>query len=73
MPAKTFRDPATAGAPFDRLFRIAAVFLAVALLTQVATVAEVYAPNLILRHRCPVGLSPCSHNLTNRRAHDERS
>ncbi|MGH9235472.1 MAG: ABC transporter ATP-binding protein [Acidimicrobiales bacterium] len=40
--AKTFIDQASAGAPFDRLVRIAAVFLAVALLTQVATVAEVY-------------------------------
>jgi ABC-type multidrug transport system fused ATPase/permease subunit len=40
--AKTFLDQASAGAPFDRLVRIAAVFLAVALLTQVATVAEVY-------------------------------
>lgn len=40
--AKTFIDEASAGAPFDRLVRIAAVFLAVALLTQVATVAEVY-------------------------------
>jgi ABC-type multidrug transport system fused ATPase/permease subunit len=40
--AKTFIDQASAGAPFDRLVRIAAVFLAVALLTQIATVAEVY-------------------------------
>jgi ATP-binding cassette, subfamily B, bacterial len=40
--AKTFIDQASAGAPFDRLIRIAALFLAVALLTQVATVAEVY-------------------------------
>ncbi len=40
--AKTFIDQASAGAPFDRLIRIAAIFLAVALLTQVATVAEVY-------------------------------
>ena len=40
--AKTFIDEASSGAPFDRLVRIAAVFLAVALLTQVATVAEVY-------------------------------
>jgi ATP-binding cassette subfamily B protein len=40
--AKTFLDEASAGAPFDRLVRIAGVFLAVALLTQVATVAEVY-------------------------------
>ena len=40
--AKTFIDEASAGAPFDRLVRIAAVFLAVALLTQIATVAEVY-------------------------------
>ncbi|HET6774973.1 MAG TPA: ABC transporter ATP-binding protein [Acidimicrobiales bacterium] len=40
--AKTFLDQASAGAPFDRLVRIAAVFLVVALLTQVATVAEVY-------------------------------
>lgn len=40
--AKTFIDQASAGSPFDRLIRIAGVFLAVALLTQVATVAEVY-------------------------------
>lgn len=40
--AKTFIDQASAGAPFDRLMPIAAVFLAVALSTQVATVAEVY-------------------------------
>ena len=40
--AKTFIDQASAGAPFDRLIRIAGAFLAVALLTQVATVAEVY-------------------------------
>ena len=40
--AKTFIDQASAGAPLDRLIRIAGVFLAVALLTQVATVAEVY-------------------------------
>lgn len=40
--AKTFIDRAAAGAPFDELVRVAAVFLAVALLTQVATVAEVY-------------------------------
>lgn len=40
--AKTFIDQASAGAPFDRLVPIAAVFLAVALTTQVATVTEVY-------------------------------
>ena len=40
--AKTFIDRAAAGAPFDDLVRIAGVFLAVALLTQAATVAEVY-------------------------------
>ena len=40
--AKTFIDRAAAGEPFDRLVRIAAVFLIVALLTQVAAVAEVY-------------------------------
>jgi ABC-type multidrug transport system fused ATPase/permease subunit len=40
--AKTFIDQASAGAPFDRLVHIAAVFLGVALLTQIATVAEVY-------------------------------
>ena len=40
--AKTFIDQASAGAPFDRLLPIAAVFLAVALSTQFATVAEVY-------------------------------
>jgi ABC-type multidrug transport system fused ATPase/permease subunit len=39
---KTFIDEASAGAPFDRLLHIAGVFLAVALLTQLATVAEVY-------------------------------
>ena len=46
--AKTFIDQAASGAPFDRLVRIAAAFLAVALLTQVATVAE-------LVRRGPVG------------------
>lgn len=40
--AKLFLDEAIAGAPFDRLIRIAGVFIAVALLTQVATVAEIY-------------------------------
>jgi ABC-type multidrug transport system fused ATPase/permease subunit len=40
--AKTFIDHASAGATFDRLMPIAAAFLAVALGTQVATVAEVY-------------------------------
>ncbi len=40
--AKLFIDQASAGAPFDRLIRIAGVFLVVALLTQVAAVAEVY-------------------------------
>jgi ABC-type multidrug transport system fused ATPase/permease subunit len=40
--AKAFIDEASAGAPFDRLLHIAGVFLAVALLTQLATVAEVY-------------------------------
>lgn len=40
--AKTFIDRASAGAEFNDLVRIAAVFLAAALLTQVATVAEVY-------------------------------
>ena len=40
--AKLFIDEASAGAPFDRLVGVAAIFLAVALLTQVATVAEVY-------------------------------
>jgi ABC-type multidrug transport system fused ATPase/permease subunit len=40
--AKTFIDRAAAGAPFDDLVDIAAFFLAIALLTQVTTVAEVY-------------------------------
>ena len=40
--AKTFIDRASSGAPFDDLVRIAAAFLAVALLTQIATIAEVY-------------------------------
>jgi ABC-type multidrug transport system fused ATPase/permease subunit len=40
--AKTFIDQASTGAPFDRLVHIAGAFLAVALLTQIATVAEVY-------------------------------
>ena len=40
--AKTFIDKASAGAPFARLIVIAGVFLAVALVTQIATVAEVY-------------------------------
>lgn len=40
--AKTFIDRASQGEPFDRLVQLAAVFLGVALLTQVATVAEVY-------------------------------
>ena len=40
--AKTFIDRASAGAPSDDLVGIAAAFLGVALLTQVATVAEVY-------------------------------
>lgn len=40
--AKTFIDRASAGAPFDELARIAAVFLGVALLTQATAVAEVF-------------------------------
>jgi ATP-binding cassette, subfamily B, bacterial len=40
--ARTFIDQAQAGAPFERLVRTALVFLAVALLTQVAVVAETY-------------------------------
>ncbi len=40
--AKTVIDQASAGAPFGHLVRLAGVFLGVALLTQVATVAEVY-------------------------------
>ncbi len=40
--AKTFIDRAQAGEPFERLVRIALVFLGVALLTQVATVLETY-------------------------------
>jgi ABC-type multidrug transport system fused ATPase/permease subunit len=40
--AKTFVDDASAGAPFADLVRIAALFLAAALLTQLASVAEVY-------------------------------
>lgn len=40
--AKAFIDQASAGAPFDRLIRIAGAFLAVALLTQVVNVLEVY-------------------------------
>jgi ABC-type multidrug transport system fused ATPase/permease subunit len=40
--AKTFIDRAAAGARFSDLLQIAAAFLGVALLTQVATVAEVY-------------------------------
>jgi ABC-type multidrug transport system fused ATPase/permease subunit len=40
--AKTFIDRASSGAPFDDLVRIAAAFLVVALLTQIATVLEVY-------------------------------
>ena len=45
--ARTFIDQAQAGAPFERLVRIALLFLGVALLTQVATVAETYvAENL---------------------------
>ena len=40
--AKTFIDRASSGAPFGDLVRIAAAFLVVALLTQIATVVEVY-------------------------------
>jgi ABC-type multidrug transport system fused ATPase/permease subunit len=40
--AKVFIDRAQAGASFDRLVHIAVVFLGVALLTQVAVVAETY-------------------------------
>jgi ABC-type multidrug transport system fused ATPase/permease subunit len=40
--AKTFIDQAQAGQSFEQLVRTALVFLAVALLTQVATVAETY-------------------------------
>jgi len=39
---RTFVDRAQAGAPFANLLRVALAFLAVALLTQVATVAETY-------------------------------
>lgn len=45
--ARTFIDQAQAGQPFERLVRIALVFIGVALLTQVAVVAETYvADNL---------------------------
>jgi ABC-type multidrug transport system fused ATPase/permease subunit len=45
--AKTFIDLAQAGEPLERLIRIALLFLGVALLTQVATIAETYvAENL---------------------------
>jgi len=40
--ARTFVDQAQGGAPFDRLLRIAVGFIVVALLTQIATVAETY-------------------------------
>jgi ABC-type multidrug transport system fused ATPase/permease subunit len=40
--ARTFVDDAQAGAPFDRLLRLALAFTVVALLTQIATVAETY-------------------------------
>ncbi|HUR78862.1 MAG TPA: ABC transporter ATP-binding protein [Acidimicrobiales bacterium] len=40
--AKSFIDRAADGAPFADLIRIAAAFLAVALLTQISTVVEVY-------------------------------
>ena len=40
--AKTFIDQAQAGEPFERLVRIALLFLGVALVTQVATVLETY-------------------------------
>src|ERR1051325_6605922 len=40
--AKPFIDRAAAGAPFDDLLRVAGAFLAVALLTQIAAVLEVY-------------------------------
>jgi ABC-type multidrug transport system fused ATPase/permease subunit len=40
--ARTFIDQAQAGAPFERLVRIAVLFLGVALLTQIALVAETY-------------------------------
>jgi ATP-binding cassette, subfamily B, bacterial len=39
---RTFIDHAQAGAPSETLVRIASAFLAVALLTQIATVAETY-------------------------------
>lgn len=45
--ARTFIDQAQAGEPFERLVRIALLFIGVALLTQAATVAETYvADNL---------------------------
>jgi ATP-binding cassette, subfamily B, bacterial len=40
--AKSFVDSASDGAPAEHLVRLAALFLAVALLTQAATVAETY-------------------------------
>ena len=40
--ARTFIDHAQAGEPFERLVWIALLFIGVALLTQVATVAETY-------------------------------
>jgi ATP-binding cassette, subfamily B, bacterial len=40
--AKTFLDSASAGAPFERLVRLASLFPLVALATQAATVAETY-------------------------------
>lgn len=45
--ARTFIDQAQAGEPFERLVRIALLFIGVAILTQAATVAETYvADNL---------------------------
>jgi ATP-binding cassette, subfamily B, bacterial len=63
--ARTFIDQAQAGVPFERLVRIALVFLGVALLMQVATVAETYvADNLGWRTTNTLRADLTSHVLS---------
>jgi ABC-type multidrug transport system fused ATPase/permease subunit len=63
--AKTFIDHAAAGAPFDDLIRIAAVFFAGALFSQFVTVGEVYvAEDLGWRTTNALRVDLAAHVLT---------
>lgn len=63
--ARTFMDQAQGGAPSDRLIRLAVAFIVVALLTQIATVAETYvAEDLAWRTTNALRVDLTEHVLT---------